>query len=140
MKDSLKWLLHRMIRLLRICIAIPHWLYTSSLGEKYTSVTKMKYLVSPQNWGTQLIFTNRNQKNMCELWSTWVLVRQGKFLDMGTYVTQSLMTWQGYLEPVLEATRHDSSKPGHDKGNKIELPWQSTAEGTSGPQNLRILK
>ena len=55
-------------------------------------------------------------------------------------MTQSLMTWQGYLEPVLEATRHDSSKPGHDKGNTIELPWQSTAEGTSGPPNLRILK
>ena len=68
MKDFPRWLLHRMMfSLLSICTTIPHWLYTNSLGEKYTFVTKMKYLASPQNWRTQVILTNRNQENMCEL-------------------------------------------------------------------------
>ena len=72
MKDSLWGLLHRaMFNLLKICTTIPHCLYTNSLGEKYISVTKMKYLASPKNCRTQLILTSRKQENMCELWCTW---------------------------------------------------------------------
>lgn len=139
MKDSPRWLLHRMMfSLLSICTTIPHWPYTNSLGEKYTSVTKMKYLASPQNWRTQVILTEGTRR-MCVSFGVHGY-QIGKVYWHGNLRDSEFNDLTRIPGACLRSHWHGSSKPGHDKDNKIELPWQSAAEGTRGLQNLRILK